>query len=263
MKLAFIGYGNMANALINGILASDKTILSEDLYIFHNKENSQYKLDRCKFIKSGEISRSKFDIIFLCTKPVDVKSSINENIKIFSDGQIIVSIAAGISISTIKKIIDKQIHVARAMPNLCAVINESITGICMDGNIDPIKQDLIKNIFKTVGHVKEINENEMHLFTSVFGSGPAYIIYFIESIIDSGNFENITPEEKSLLVLNLLNSTSKMLFLNEDIKKLRSKITSKGGTTEAAIKIFEDNKLSETIKKAIESAKNKSIEISK
>ena len=263
MKLAFIGYGNMANALINGILASDKNILSDDLYIFHNKENSQYKLDRCKFIKSGEISQSKFDIVFLCVKPVDIKSSINENIKIFSDNQIIVSIAAGVTIEAIKKIINKNIHVIRAMPNLCSVINESITGICVENNIELSKQDFIKNIFKTVGHVKEINENEMHLFTSIFGSGPAYIMYFIESIIDSGDFDSITSEEKSLLVLNLLNSTSKMLFLNEDIKKLRSKVTSKGGTTEAAIKIFEENKLSEIIKKGIESAKNKSIEISK
>ena len=263
MKLAFIGYGNMANALINGILASDKNILSDDLYIFHNKENSQYKLDRCKFIKSGEISQSKFDIVFLCVKLVDIKSSINENIKIFSDNQIIVSIAAGVTIEAIKKIINKNIHVIRAMPNLCSVINESITGICVENNIELSKQDFIKNIFKTVGHVKEINENEMHLFTSIFGSGPAYIMYFIESIIDSGDFESITSEEKSLLVLNLLNSTSKMLFLNDDIKKLRSKVTSKGGTTEAAITIFEENKLSETIKKAIESAKNKSIEISK
>jgi len=263
MKLAFIGFGNMANALINGILASDKNILSDDLYIFHNKENFQYKLDRCKFIKSGGISQSKFDIIFLCTKPIDIKSAINENIKIFSDDQIIISIAAGVSISAIKKIINKNIYVARAMPNLCAVINESITGVCMESNIELSKQDLIKHIFKTVGHVKEIDENEMHLFTSIFGSGPAYIMYFVESIIDSGDFENITAEEKSLLVLNLLNSTSKMLFLNEDIKKLRSKVTSKGGTTEAAIKIFKENKLSETIKKAVESAKNKSIEISK
>ena len=71
MKLAFIGYGNMANALINGILASDKTILSEDLYIFHNKENSQYKLDRCKFIKSGEISRSKFCLLYTSPSPRD------------------------------------------------------------------------------------------------------------------------------------------------------------------------------------------------
>ena len=263
MKLAFIGYGNMANALINGILASDKNILSDDLYIIHNKENSQYKLERCRFIKSGEISQSKFDIVFLCVKPVDIKSSINENIKIFSDNQIIVSIAAGVTIEAIKKIINKNIHVIRAMPNLCSVINESITGICVENNIELSKQDFIKNIFKTVGHVKEINENEMHLFTSIFGSGPAYIMYFIESIIDSGDFDSITSEEKSLLVLNLLNSTSKMLFLNEDIKKLRSKVTSKGGTTEAAIKIFEENKLSETIKKGIESAKNKSIEISK
>ncbi len=150
MKLAFIGYGNMANALINGILASDKNILSDDLYIFHNKENSQYKLDRCKFKKSGEIYQSKFDIVFLCTKPVDIKSSINENIKIFSDGQIIVSIAAGISISTIKKIIDKQINISKDL------LKENITSELMHLDLLKEKQYLITQISDTTKNIEAI-----------------------------------------------------------------------------------------------------------
>ena len=84
----------------------------------------------------------------------------------------------------------------------------------------------------------------MDSFTALFGSGPAYIMYFIEALIDSEEFSSISKEDKSLLILHLLSSTSKMLFITEDIKELRSKVTSKGGTTEAAIKTLEENNFS-------------------
>ena len=102
MKIAFIGYGNMSSALVNGILASDKIILSDDLYIFHNKNKDEYNLERCTFIKSGEKCSNSFDIVFLCIKPNDLESAISENFDIFSDNQIIISIAAGVEIKSIK-----------------------------------------------------------------------------------------------------------------------------------------------------------------
>ena len=226
MNIAFIGYGNMGSALLNGILASEKKLLDKNIYVFHNKNEKSFQRERCIFKKSGESIEVDFDIIFLCTKPKDIEKSINENSKIFNDNQVIVSIAAGLSSKNIKK-------------------------------------EFIKNIFNSVGHIREIDEDEMHLFTAIFGSGPAYIMYFIESLINSGNFKNIKEEDKGILILHLLNSTSKMLFVSEDIKYLRSQVTSKGGTTEAAIKIFENKKLSKTIKEAVENAAKKSLDLSK
>jgi pyrroline-5-carboxylate reductase len=125
------------------------------------------------------------------------------------------------------------------------------------------KKKYIEDIFRTIGHLKEIKEDEMDSFTALFGSGPAYIMYFIEALIDSEEFSSISKEDKSLLILHLLSSTSKMLFITEDIKELRSKVTSKGGTTEAAIKTLEDNNFSKILKKAINNARRKSLEISK
>ena len=261
MNIAFIGFGNMANALVRGVLSADNITLADNLYIFHNKTKNDYSLDKCTFLNSSEECNNSFDIIFLCVKPVDLEKAILENSKIFKDNQIIVSVVAGITIDSIKKNINKNIAVVRAMPNLCAIFNESITGLCAENTINEASKDYVENIFKCVGHIRNIDEDEMHLFTALYGSGPAYIMYFIESLVDCDDFKNITKEDKSLLILHMLNSTSKMLFVTENINDLRSKVTSKKGTTEAALKIFEKNNFNKIIKDAIKGAKNNSIDI--
>ena len=91
MKIALIGYGNIANAIINGMLSSEKMKVMDDIYVFHNKEQNSIHRDKCKFLCSGDKSESSFDIIFLCVKPKDMEAAINENITLFSDDQIVVS----------------------------------------------------------------------------------------------------------------------------------------------------------------------------
>ena len=263
MKIAFIGYGNMANALVSSILASKNIVLSSDIYIFHNKNKDVYELDKCKFLQSGKNCNNNFDIIFLCVKPKDIESAIKENSHIFLDNQTIISVAAGITIDSIKGFIDKNVSIARAMPNICAIFNESITGLCMQNTIDDNKKKFIENVFKNIGYLRKINENEMHSFTALYGSGPAYIMYFIESLIECENFDSISSDDKALLILQLLNSTSKLLLTTKDISKLRSKVTSEGGTTESAIKILEENNFSKILEEAIQSARKKSIDLSK
>ena len=263
MKIAFIGFGNMANALINGIMSSDKTLVSDDIYIFHNKKKNQYTKEKCIFLNSGEACDQIFDAIFLCVKPKDIQSAINENKTLFTDNQVIVSVAAGITINSIKSFIQKNVSVIRAMPNLCAIFNESITGICAERSLSENKKKCVGDIFKSIGHLREIEEKEMHSFTALFGSGPAYIMYFVEALMQSERFSSISEDDKSLLILHLLSSTSKMLFISQDIKELREKVSSKGGTTEAAIKILEENNFFEIVEKAIQEASKKSSNISK
>ena len=82
MRLAFIGYGNMSSALIGGILSSKKFNPSDEIYIFHNKKNSDFNLEKCIFLESGTAVNGSFEIIFLCVKPQDIETAINENINI-------------------------------------------------------------------------------------------------------------------------------------------------------------------------------------
>ena len=263
MKIALIGYGNIANALVNGMISSEKILLTDDLYIFHNNKEKIYQHDKCTFMRSGEKCAHSFDIIFLCVKPNDIESAINGNLELFIDNQIVVSVAAGIKIKTIKNLIKRDSGVVRAMPNLCAVFNESITGFCSDNNVGDNKKKHIEGIFRSIGYVREIKEEEMDSFTALFGSGPAYIMYFIESLMKCESFDSIDEEDKSLLILNLLSSTSKMLLVTENINDLRKKVTSKGGTTEAAIKLFEDKDFMEIVREAIQEANKKSFNMSK
>ena len=263
MKIALIGYGNIANALINGMISSGKILLTDDLYIFHNNKKKIHQHDKCTFMYSGEKCNHLFDIIFLCVKPNDIEAAINENIDLFNDNQAIVSVAAGVKIKTIKSLIKRDSGIIRAMPNLCAVLNESITGFCSDKGIQDDKKDHIEKIFRSIGYVREIKEEEMDSFTALFGSGPAYIMYFIESLMKCEKFDSISEEDKSLLILNLLSSTSKMLLVTENISDLRKKVTSEGGTTEAAIKLFENRDFMEIMKDAIQEATKKSIDMSK
>ena len=200
MRLAFIGYGNMSSALIGGILSSKKFNPSDEIYIFHYKKNSDFNLE-----ESGTAVNVSFEIIFLCVKPQDIETAINENINIFRDDQTVISVAAGVTVGTIKKLLRNNSSVIRAMPNLCAVYNESITGICMEDESSSERKGIVEEIFRGIGHVRKIDENEMHDFTALFGSGPAYLIYFYEALLDCGKFKNISNEDKSMLIIHLLN----------------------------------------------------------
>jgi len=263
MKIAVIGYGNIANAIINGILNSENIFLTDDIHIFHNKNHNNFKKENCTFLHSGEVCKNTFDTVLLCVKPKDIEIAINENLNLFNNNQIVVSVAAGVTLEKINSLIKKNVNIFRAMPNMCAIFNESITGICAKDEMDDEKIKRVEDIFRSIGHIRKISENEMDSFTALFGSGPAYIMYFIESLMKCEKFENISEDAKSLLIVNMLSSTSKMLLISEDIKKLRKQVTSEGGTTEAAIKIFEERNFSKIIEDAIKEAAKKSFDMSK
>ncbi len=263
MKIAVIGYGNIANAILNGILNSENILLTDDIHIFHNKNHNNYSKENCTFLHSGEVCKNTFDIVLLCVKPKDIERAINENLNLFNNNQIVVSVAAGVTLNKINHLIKKNVDIFRAMPNLCAIFNESITGICAKDEMDDDKIKYVEDIFRSIGYIRKISENEMDSFTALFGSGPAYIMYFIESLMKCEKFENISEDAKSLLIVNMLSSTSKMLLVSEDIKKLRKQVTSEGGTTEAAIKIFEERNFSKIIEDAIKEAAKKSLDMSK
>ena len=263
MKIAVIGYGNIANAILNGILNSENILLTDDIYIFHNKNHNNYSKENCTFLHSGEVCKNMFDVVLLCVKPKDIERAINENLNLFNNNQIVVSVAAGVTLEKINSLIKKNVNIFRAMPNLCAIFNESITGICAKDEMDDEKIKYVEDIFRSIGYIRKISENEMDSFTALFGSGPAYIMYFIESLMKCEKFENISEDAKSLLIVNMLSSTSKMLLVSEDIKKLRKQVTSEGGTTEAAIKIFEERNFSKIIEDAIKKAAKKSFDMSK
>ena len=151
------------------------------------------------------------------------------------------------------------------MPNILIEVGESATGIFTDLVDEKKKINLIKD-FSFFGYLKWLSkEDEMDLFTSLYGGGPAYIFYFLECLVKISEKSGLDSEASRKLVISLLNGTSKLIKKdNQDFSSIVDKVTSKGGTTEKAINFFEeDQKFFKIISEGILRAKNRSMEISK
>ena len=185
-KIGFIGSGNMGEAIIAGLC---KSIGPGNIFVFDIDEKKL--IDKKKKyainISENNITLCKnSDIIFLCVKPDiifkvldDIKSSLNNK-------KIIVSIAAGINLDSIEKIVGSQNKIIRAMPNTPALINQGMTVISPNKKADDDSIKKIETIFSNIGKVLVLKEVLMDTVTGVSGSGPAYVFTFIQAMIDGG-----------------------------------------------------------------------------
>ena len=204
------------------------------------------------------------DVIILAVKPKDFEELLKNEISIgASKDKLLISIAAGITTKYIESIVGKDIPVIRVMPNMAAVIGESISSISPGCAVTSDNMKLAKEIFMTIGDVVEVDEKFIDSVTAISGSGTAYFFYMIESLIEAGCAEGLKEDVAKKLVLKTALGSAKLLeTLKEDPAIMRAKVTSKGGTTEAAIKVFEFRKFKNIIKDAVKAAKERSKELS-
>ncbi|MDP2929634.1 MAG: pyrroline-5-carboxylate reductase dimerization domain-containing protein, partial [Candidatus Omnitrophota bacterium] len=164
----------------------------------------------------------------------------------------------------IESIVGKDVPVIRAMPNMAAIIGESISSISPGSSVTSDDMKLAKEIFMTIGDVVEIDEKSIDGVTAISGSGPAYFFYMIEALIDAGSAAGLERDVAKRLVLKTALGSAKLLeILKEDPSAMRAKVTSKGGTTQAAMDVFEDRKFKDIIKDAVKAAIARSKELSK
>ncbi|MFH1395372.1 MAG: pyrroline-5-carboxylate reductase [Candidatus Omnitrophota bacterium] len=260
-KLGVIGCGNMGGAIVRSIIAR-KIINPEFVFLNDKDKKKSENLSRETNCEDKELLSliQESNTIIIAVKPQDfdpVLKQISENIK----NQTIVSIAAGIRIKTILDKIGRQIPVVRAMPNMASFELEGMT--CISFNERVKNADEIKNIFFGIGEVQEIDESLMDSITALSGSGPAYLFYLAEAMIEAGCALGLEEFMVRRLVTQTLYGSSVFMkntdFLPEDLIKM---VSSKGGTTEAALSVFTENKMKSIIKTAILKAKQRSEELS-
>jgi pyrroline-5-carboxylate reductase len=268
-KIGIIGGGNMGEALINGL--SKQTQFSLCVCEANPARVSvlkkRYKSYKIAYEENMAALLSKADIIILAVKPQDMYASLSwmkteDSIK----NKLFISIAAGLTTKFFEKNLPGKPHVVRAMPNLSASIGESATAICRgrfatDGDVG-MAGSILGFIGGTVGTVRVVEERYMDAVTAVSGSGPAYVFLFVEywiaAAISLGLSEN---DAKELVWATLIGSAH--LVRNFDARELRERVTSKGGTTEAAMKVFEENNFGKIMKDALTAAKNRAKDLAK
>jgi len=202
------------------------------------------------------------DVIVLAVKPQHIKEVLADLKGQLKAGQFILSIAAGVKISTITKGVGHH-KVVRAMPNTPAQIGLGISGWTATKEVTAAQKKLARTILGAMG--KEIyfsNEKYLDMVTAVSGSGPAYVYLFAESLIDGAVGLGLKRKDAETLVLQtILGAANLMDKSSKAPAELRREVTSKGGTTERALAAFEENKLPDIVAKALQAAHKRAIEL--
>ena len=276
-KLYFIGYGHMAEAIYQRL---DKSLF-ENIFLIEKDDDRRISIDKKKHGKTQllkSLQGIKFcnsDIVILAVKPNQIKSICNEINSLIiekKDLPVVISIAAGVTTTSIKDYIIQEnlshlqnfLNIYRAMPNLCASNGDSITGLFGSSVSDiTISKNTVSEIFNSVGEILWVKkEADLNIVTAISGSGPAYIFYIMEVMINSAQELGLSEKDAKKLVTMTLIGSGKMGLSIQNLKEQISKVSSKGGTTEAAIKVFEKENLGLIFNQAIEAAHARSKEIS-
>lgn len=263
-KIAFIGAGNMASAIVGGIISSNISNPSDiSLYDKNPQQYSKFN-SNCFHAYSIDEALNRADYIFLSVKPQNIKDVLNEikNCKNLNN-KIFVSICAGITIESIENLLG-NVKIARAMPNTPLLIGQGTTGLCKNNLISDEEFNTVYEIFSSSGFVATVNESDMNNVTALTGSSPAYVYLFVKALVDGANILGFNNENVIKMVCNTLIGSANMI-LNSDLSldELIRMVTSPKGTTEKALIEFNNNNFCEIVYKAMKSCADRADELSK
>lgn len=265
--LAFIGAGNMATSLITGLIATGYP--AQQIWVSNSNLEKLQSLEQ-KFkvnaTSDNKIAAKNADIILLCVKP-QMLAVVAEEIKPFIQERncCVISIAAGIRIANLNLWLGEDLAIIRAMPNTPAMVQAGATAIFANPTTTAEQKSWAEAIMRSVGIVVWVDqEKEIDIVTALSGSGPAYFFLFMEYLEQAAINLGLAAEKAHLLALQTALGAAKMaLESDEDIRILRQKVTSKGGTTEAALNEFNKASLDKIIMQAVSAATNRAEELSR
>lgn len=266
MNIGFIGCGNMAQAMVGGIinakLVEPSQVIASDPYDTYLKfTKDMYGIN----IASSNTEVAGFsDILILSVKPIkyaEVIAEIKDHVK---PEVIIVTIAAGISIDFVEKAFGKAIKVVRTMPNTPALIGEGMAALCCNKLVNQSELGSVVKIFESFGKAEVLEERLMDAIPAISGSSPAYVYMFIEALADGGVLQGI-PRDKAykLAAQAVLGAAKMVLETGEHPGSLKDKVCSPGGTTIEAVYTLEKNNFRGTVISAMESCTEKAVKMSK
>mgnify|MGYP001394036178 FL=1 len=267
-RFLILGAGNMGISFVKALIQND--ISASKIFILEKKISSELKKiklrKKIKILKEVSKLPKNFrpNIVLLAVKPNQLDSAINEElINIISDS-LIISIIAGKKIRELKKLTRNKNNTVRAMTNTPVSLGMGTSIIYFDKGINKQYKNLAREFLALVGQVNEAkNESAIDSFTAIYGSGPAYLYLMIESLIKISSKAGHKNSE-NMVIQTFLGSLLLLMSSNRNAKTLRENVTSKGGTTQAALSILNSrNGLSKLLSRAINKARKRSIELSR
>ncbi|MEE9373904.1 MAG: pyrroline-5-carboxylate reductase [Saprospiraceae bacterium] len=264
MKLLVIGGGNMGHTYALSIKAAMKKMDIAILEAYPPKVEQLKAENIFNIYTNVEAGLKGRDIVMLAVKPQH-SDALFKNMKPYIDpNTLVISIMAGVKIDTISAALD-TLKVARAMPNLPAQVGKGMTAFCTSPSIDQHESELIKNILNSTGVAITVdNENDIDASTGISGSGPAYVFYFMQAMMQAAEKLGFSTDEAKVLVTQTFEGAVQ-LFKKNDLTTMEwmNRVASKGGTTRAALDSFEANNLGTKIIEGAVAAYDRAVELGK
>ena len=263
MRIAFLGGGNMASALIGGLLK--KGVAASSISVVELSPAARERLAARHGVRAStaaDAATQKADTLVLAVKPQDLRpaaAALAGSVR----GKLVVSIAAGVRLDALSRWLGGHRKLVRCMPNTPALIGAGISGLYA---LPEVSQDERKRTETILGAVGEIvwlaEERLLDPVTAVSGSGPAYVFWFIEQLAESAKKMGIPADAASKLALHTVRGAARLAAgSQESPAELRKNVTSKGGTTEAALKVFDEEQLAQRFARALEAASRRGADI--
>lgn len=265
-KICILGIGNMGEAILKGILTSGvyskKDIIVTD--VAEDRLSYIHERYQVKTTRNNTQAASSSRYIMVTVKPAIIKSLLNEIAHVLDESKLIISVAAGISISNIRIWLKKELPVIRVMPNIPVLVLEGATAIASGPGVRYEEIEDVKKIFDSVGKAILLGEEYLNAVTGLSGSGPAYIFAVIDALSDGGVKVGLPRQASTLLAAQTVLGAARMVLeCGEHPGTLKDMITSPGGTTIEGLHTLEMSGIRGAFISAVEQATKRADELGK
>lgn len=257
MKLGFIGVGNMAKAIIAGLLKADAN-LAKDINV-HSAHRANYETyaneNNLTACDSNQEVVANSDVIFLAVKPLMLGQVLTEIKEKLDQTKILVSMAAGISLHELAEFAGADIKIIRIMPNVNAEIAQGMTALIANKNVTQSEYNQVEQLLASEGQTLSVAEEHFSIFSALAGCAPAYVYYFIDALSRAGVKHGLKKAEATQIAAQtVLGSAQKVLSVDKSPMDMVDQVCSPGGTTVAGLLAMEEAGFMTAVVKGIDAA---------
>ena len=262
--IVFVGAGSMAQAMIHGWV-KEGTVFPENIYVMNKSDHKKLSSLKGKYgiqlVTDHTDIWKKADLVILAMKPKDAQDGIQAIASLLPSTAVVLSIMAGVPMQTIESGLGKR-PICRCMPNTSATIGMSASAVAWNNQMKSTEKKEILQLLHTIGLVKEVDEEQLHIVTALAGSGPAYIYYLVESFEKAAIKNGLNQQVARELIIQTIAGSAEMLKQSsESPATLRKQVTSPGGTTEAGIQLLQECNFEDIIANCLNKAEKRSREL--
>jgi pyrroline-5-carboxylate reductase len=263
-RIGFVGAGNMATALLEGLLKAG-VVNAAQIVISDSDREKAKRLAAAHGVtlaaSNGELA-SWASVVILAVKPQGLPRALAECAPGLQPDTLVISVAAGVRCETLAAALPSGTRIVRAMPNTPALVGAGATALAASGTATLADRELATQLFDAVGRTVVVDESQMDAVTGLSGSGPAYVMVVIEALADGGVRAGLSRETALLLATQTVLGSAKLLLESGDHPaQWKDRVMSPGGTTAAGVEALEAGRLRYTLGRAVQKATSRSREL--